>query len=60
MPQPPPPCVIVGDNHSEWTKDRRSRGMTREIREEIYQGEERGRRAEKRSRVTGGERLDKR
>ncbi|KAI3371455.1 hypothetical protein L3Q82_024056 [Scortum barcoo] len=53
----PLPCVTVGDNHGEWTKGRKSREMAREIREELYQREERD---EKRSRVTGAERLDKR
>ena len=58
----PCPCVIVGDNHSEWNKER-SRGMTKDYRRDISERRKReaaGERNEKRSRVTGGERLDKR
>lgn len=46
-PAAPCSCVIVGDDHSECTGDG-SRGMTREIREEMHQREERGLRKEER------------
>lgn len=46
-----PPRVIVGDEHSEWTKERRSRGMTRD---------QRGDTTDRRKRKTAGERNEKR